>query len=171
MTKERAIEEIRQHLNFLSEYGLIEYETADVLTVKLEEIISKIDSSKEMESEVAKYWTILKKLNLPDDFDKPNNNNKQQTKEKMKLLKVITKILSSASKLNSEFILKLDKVLADLQTVSNQGGKLCVELSLDKDGKISVSTHKELPRQTVPKEKKVVKPVVKTTKATTTKKK
>jgi len=76
MTKERAIEEIRQHLNFLSEYGLIEYETADVLTVKLEEIISKIDSSKEMESEVAKYWTILKKLNLPDDFDKPNNNNK-----------------------------------------------------------------------------------------------
>jgi len=89
----------------------------------------------------------------------------------MKLLKVITKILSSASKLNSEFILKLDKVLADLQTVSNQGGKLCVELSLDKDGKISVSTHKELPRQTVPKENKVVKPVVKTTKATTTKKK
>lgn len=76
MTKERAIEEIRNHLNFLSEYGLIEYETADVLAAKLEEIISKIDSSKEMESEVAKYWTILKKLNLPDDFDKPNNNNK-----------------------------------------------------------------------------------------------
>jgi hypothetical protein len=89
----------------------------------------------------------------------------------VKLLKVITKILSSASKLNSELVLKLDSILADLTTVSEQGGKLCVELSLDKNGNISVATHKELPKAEKPVEKKVAKPVVKKTSAPTTKKK
>lgn len=89
----------------------------------------------------------------------------------MKLLKVITKILSSASKLNSELVLRLDGILADLTTVSEQGGKLCVELSLDKNGKINVATHKELPKAKKPVEKKVAKPVVKKTSAPTTKKK
>ena len=89
----------------------------------------------------------------------------------MKLLKVITKILSSASKLNSELVLKLEPVLADLTAVSEQGGKVCIELSIDKNGKINVATHKELPKAKKPAEKKVVKPVVKKTLAPTTKKK
>ena len=89
----------------------------------------------------------------------------------MKLLKVITKILSSASKLNSNLILKLDRVLAELDSVSKQGGKLCVELTLDKNGNIHVSSHKDIPRQSPAVDKKVAKPVVKKTSAPTTKKK
>ena len=89
----------------------------------------------------------------------------------MKLLKVITKILSSASKLNSELVLKLDNILAELERVSKQGGALNIKLSLDKDGKINVVTTGELPKVKKPAEKKVVKPVVKKTSASTTKKK
>jgi hypothetical protein len=70
----------------------------------------------------------------------------------MKLFNVIWKILSSGSKLDSLFILKLDELLTKLSDVADKGGSLILKVSLTDNG-ILVEDEIQLPKTVA--EKKV----------------
>jgi hypothetical protein len=63
----------------------------------------------------------------------------------MKLFNVIWKILSSGSKLDSLFILKLDELLTKLSEVADKGGVLILKVSLTDNG-IEVEDEVQLPK-------------------------
>jgi hypothetical protein len=63
----------------------------------------------------------------------------------MKLFNVIWKILSSGSKLDSLFILKLDELLTKLSDVADKGGSLILKVSLTDNG-ILVEDEIQLPK-------------------------
>ena len=76
----------------------------------------------------------------------------------MKLISVIWKILSSGSKLDSLFILKLDELLTKLSEVADKGGVLILKVSLTDNG-IEVEDEVQLPK---PKPKTATKKVAET---------
>lgn len=76
----------------------------------------------------------------------------------MKLLNVLIKLISSGSKLDSVFVLRLDELLSKLAEVADKGGTLVLKLSLDGD-QIVVEDELVLPKPAVKKAAPKAKPV------------
>lgn len=63
----------------------------------------------------------------------------------MKLISVLIKLLSAKSKLSSVFVLKLDDVLSNLETVARDGGTLVLRIGLN-NGEITLEDSVEKPK-------------------------
>lgn len=103
-------------------YWVTEYMPKDVIDAEIKE--RKRSKQKAKNSTSEKVYAVT------------NENNSRESA--VALLKVIWKLLSSGSKLNSVFVLQLDDLLNKLAEVADKGGVLILKVSLGEDGLILV---------------------------------